>query len=110
MNYTFKNKAKYKNIKTIVDGHKFDSKKEASRYGALKMLLQSGEISDLNLQCKFEILPKQEGYRAINYFADFTYYENGVLIVEDVKGVKTQVYQIKKKLMNYFHNIDIRET
>ena len=83
----------------------FDSQKEARRYDELALLLKAGKISDLRLQQTFTL---QEGYisasgdavRALTYKADFYYYtRDGKPIVEDVKGVKTEAYKIKKKLM-----------
>ena len=103
---------KYGNKKTIVGDIKFDSKKEARRYEELKVLESMGKILDLRRQVKFELIPKQEGERAINYYADFTYLQNGQLVVEDVKSSITRTndtYIIKRKLMLYIHNIRISE-
>ena len=107
--------SKYHNKTVIVDGIKFDSKKEAVRYCELTLLERAGVIKDLKLQVKFELIPKQKGERACDYIADFTYFEedqNGEwqYIVEDCKGVRTDVYKIKRKLMLYVHKIRIRET
>lgn len=101
--------SKYKNRKTVIDGIAFDSKKEAARYGELQLLDKAGSIQDLRLQVPFELIPKQAGERAARYIADFVYTENGKTVVEDVKGVKTDVYKIKKKLMLAVHGIRIRE-
>lgn len=95
---------------TAPDGQVFDSVKEYHRWGCLRLLERAGEIKDLKRQVKFELIPKQEGERACNYIADFTYMENGKLVVEDCKGFKTDVYKIKKKLMLMEHGIRIRET
>jgi hypothetical protein len=98
---------KYGNIKTIIDGIKFDSQKEANRYFELKLLLKSGQIKDLELQPKFKICDsiRYEGkmYRERYYIADFMYTESGTLmkIVEDVKSPATskdKVYTLKKQL------------
>lgn len=101
-------KNKYKAIKVIVDGIKFDSKKEARRYGQLKLLVRAGEIKDLKLQPKFDLIVngKKVGY----YKADFEYIEDGERIIEDVKGVKTTTYNLKKKMIKAIYDIDIRET
>lgn len=106
---------KYHNSRTVVDNIKFDSKKEASRYLELKMLEKAKKISNLELQVPFEIVPaiKINGRtnRKVVYVADFVYFdENGKRVVEDVKGVKTEVYKLKKKLMAWIHNVDILET
>lgn len=98
---------KYKNTKVEVDGHKFDSKKEAKRYEQLKALEAEGKISELELQPVFLLQDsfvcdgKKE--RAIKYIADFQYYdyETDQYIVEDVKGMKTDVYKLKRKLFLY---------
>ena len=106
--------SKYKNKKTVVDGIKFDSKKEANRYIELKLREKSGMIEKLRLQVKFVLIPKQEGERECSYIADFVYKdkETGKTIVEDVKSsprYKTDVYRIKKKLMLFVYNIKVKE-
>ena len=100
---------KYKNVKTTIDGITFDSKKESARYAELKLLARSGLIQNLRLQVPFELIPKQAGERAVRYIADFTYTENGETVVEDVKGVRTDVYRLKKKLMLKVHGLRIKE-
>lgn len=98
---------KYHNKKTVVDGITFDSAAEAGRYTELKLLERAGEIKDLKLQPKFELIPafQKNGkkYRKTTYIADFSYFDNESMknVVEDVKGVKTQVYALKKKLFEY---------
>lgn len=92
------------------DGQVFDSVKEFHRWGCLRLLERAGRISDLQRQVKFELIPKQEGERACYYIADFVYQEDGQKVVEDCKGMKTEVYKIKKKLMLWVHGIRIRET
>ena len=81
--------SKYHNQKVIVNGVKFESKKEANRYWELLLLERKGMIKELELQPRFLL---QEGfkkngktYRKIEYVADFKYIENGETIVEDVK-------------------------
>ena len=101
--------SKYKNVKTTLDGITFDSKKEATRYAELMLLQRSGLIQNLRLQVSFELIPKQAGERAVRYIADFVYDENGETIVEDVKGVRTDVYRLKKKLMLKVHGLRIKE-
>lgn len=98
-----KKRSKYNARKTMVDGIKFDSKKEARRYEELKLQENVGVISHLQLQPKFRLLDgfkhRGETIRPINYFADFSYIDaEGNEVVEDVKGKKTDVYNIKKKL------------
>ena len=97
---------KYKNKKVIYNGIKFDSQKEKNYYIKLKVLEEYGKIKDLKLQVKFELQPKfqfeNKTIQAISYIADFTYYdENNVFHIVDTKGVRTEVYKIKKKMMMY---------
>ena len=92
------------------DGQVFDSVKEFHRWGVLRLLERARKISDLKRQVKFELIPKQDGERACYYVADFTYIEDGKLVVEDCKGYKTEVYRLKKKLMLWVHQIKIKET
>lgn len=107
-------RSKYRNKKVVVDGIEFDSKKEARRYSELLLLERAGAIQDLKSQVKFELIPSQryDGKvieRPCHYIADFTYQENGFLVVEDTKGLKTKDYIIKRKLMLYLNGIRIRE-
>ena len=100
---------KYKNVKTTLDGITFDSKKESARYAELRLLARSGLIQNLRLQVPYELIPKQQGERAVKYIADFVYTEGDETVVEDVKGIKTDVYRLKKKLMLKVHGLRIRE-
>lgn len=94
--------SKYRNKKTVVDNIKFDSNLEATRYKELKLLLRAGEISNLELQPRFLLQDsfKKNGrtFRKIEYVADFKYIENGKTIVEDVKGIQTDVFKLKYKI------------
>lgn len=111
---------KYKNIKThrIINGEKvtFDSKKEAKRYDELYLLLKQGKISELTLQPKYLLVDtlRIEGHRTMakcSYVADFRYIKNYITVVEDVKGMKTAVYQLKKHLFlaKYGHELTFKE-
>lgn len=121
-------KTKYRNRKTmrIIDGKPvtFDSEKEAQRYAELRLLERAGRIRGLDRQVRFEVLPQQKDAdgtileRSVVYKADFTYHEpddsgsspNGWrYVVEDVKGVRTKEYIIKRKLMLHRLGIRIRE-
>ena len=106
--------SKYHNKKTVVDNITFDSMHEAARYRELKMLSDAGAISDLRLQVPYELIPSfkinGETVRKVKYVADFVYKDkDGNEIVEDAKGMKTDVYKLKKKLMAYVHHIVIQE-
>lgn len=108
---------KYNAKKTVVDGIKFDSKKEAERYKELKALEHVGKIERLELQPRFTLMDgfRYEGkaVRKIEYVADFLYRDLSTLefVVEDVKGVKTDVYKLKKKLFlkHYGNEYKFRE-
>ncbi len=105
---------KYRSVKAVIDGEQFDSKKEANRWIELSMLQRAGKISRLRRQVAFTVIEAKtlNGHhiRPAKYIADFVYVENGKTIVEDVKGVRTQVYTLKKKLMFEKYDIWIRET
>lgn len=95
--------SKYGNVKIEIDGHKFDSRAESDRYLELIMLERAGEISGLQVHPTYQLLApyiRRDGVkvRGITYKADFAYVEHGVRIVEDVKGVQTQVFKLKRKL------------
>lgn len=102
--------SKYYSVKTEIDGIVFDSKKEANRYGELKLLERAGEISNLRLQVPYILFPKNEYGREIKYLADFVYIENGKEIVEDTKGKKTRIYNLKKRIMAEKYGILIKES
>lgn len=111
----FKRYSKYNAKKTKIGGITFDSKREAQRYTELKLLLKAKKIKDLELQPKFELQPhyKKNGktVRAITYIADFMYTdtETGKIVVEDVKGMRTEVFNIKKKMLEYkYPDLDLR--
>jgi hypothetical protein len=106
--------SKYRAKKIIIDGIEFHSIAEGKRYKELKLIERAGEIKDLILQPRFLL---QEGFKDINtgkkerkieYVADFMYTKNGVKIVEDVKGMKTVDYKIKRKLFIYKYQNDYR--
>jgi hypothetical protein len=106
--------SKYGNRKVEIDGYTFDSQKEARRYQELKLLQLSGEITGLELQPSFILIPSYtyqgRKVRKMEYRADFAYLENGKRVVEDVKGMKTEKYRIKKKLLLYQNqDMDFRE-
>ena len=91
---------KFNNKKTKVDGHLFDSKKEAKRYEELKLLQAAGEVWKLQLQPRFPLWVN--GTKVGTYIADFMYEtSDGKIIIEDVKSpaTKTPVYNLKKKIL-----------
>lgn len=109
---------KYRAVPTVVDGIRFASKAEARRYGELKMLEKAGKIEDLELQPIFPI--EVNDVRVGLYRGDFAYYPThkdgafkgaiiGHRVVEDVKGMKTPMYRLKKKLVEAIYGIQITE-
>ena len=104
---------KYRNKKVIIDNIKFDSILEANRYQELKLLQRTKQISNLRLQVPFLLQEsfKKNGttHRKIEYIADFVYEENGQTVVEDTKGMKTEIFKIKQKLFEYkYPNLSIK--
>ena len=105
---------KYHSKKTEVDGIVFDSKAEARRYQELSLMAKAGAVKKLRLQPEYELIPtfKKNGrvFRKTVYRADFEYIEDGKIIVEDVKGFKTEVYKLKKKMFEYkYKDLTLRE-
>ena len=120
MLYRPQKKSKYGNRKCRRDGITFDSVAEGDRYRQLQLLEKAGEIRDLCRQTKYVLIPAQYRYvdgkkklieREAYYKADVEYYEvgSGRQIVEDVKGVRTPEYILKRKLMLSEHDIQITE-
>jgi hypothetical protein len=106
--------AKYRNKKTTIDGITFDSKAESRRWLELKLLEKAGVITKLERQVKYVLIPSQKREdgtteRECYYKADFDYWQDGKHVVEDVKGVKTAEYIVKRKLMLDRHLITIKE-
>ena len=93
------------------DGKVFPSKRECVRYQELLILQKIDLIRDLQTQVKYELIPKQDGERSVTYTADFVYWssQDNRLHVEDTKGVRTQQYVIRRKLMLWVHGIKIEE-
>ena len=101
---------KYRNIPTEVDGIKFASKKEARRYGELKLLMLAHIITDLETHPVFPLMVN--GSNIGRYTADFRYIENGHTVIEDVKSTatKTRDYRLRKKILaTYTPPIVIKE-
>ena len=103
-----KKQSKYGNIKTRVDGFLFDSRRESLRYKELNILEKNGNIEHLQMQVPYQI--EVNGIKICKYVCDFRYLEKDRMVVEDCKGMKTSVYQLKKKLMKACFGITILET
>ena len=105
---------KYHNKKVQYDEMTFDSKKEYSYYLKYKLMEQAGEIHDLKMQVPFTLIEtfklQDKTYRKTIYKADFTFIDKqGKYHVIDVKGIRTDVYKLKKKLMAWKYGIEIEE-
>ena len=110
------NRNKYGNARTEIDGIVFASMREARRYCELKMLQKAGLIHGLELQKVYTLIGPQKDKdgkiikHPVKYIADFVYREkDGTLVVEDAKGMKTDVYKIKRKLMLSIYGIRVKE-
>lgn len=104
--------AKYGNIPMVVDGLNFSSKKEARRYGELRLLERAGEIDELETQPKFPL--KVNGELVCTYIADFAYknLKTGLRVIEDVKSEatrKNRAYRIKIKLLRALEGVQVVE-
>ena len=113
-------KSKYHNKPVTVDNIRFASHHEAQRYKELCLLQKAGKIENLRLQVPYELIPAQYGMvdgkkkcieRSVKYIADFVYYDTEAeqWIVEDAKGVRTDTYKLKRKLMLSVYGIRIHE-
>ena len=106
--------SKFNNVKSEIDGHKFDSKKESEFYGSLKIKKQAGLIKDFKMQVPYEIIVNN--IRIANYFLDFLVENNdGTIEYIDIKGkdkktnkfIKTGVFALKKRLVEAIYGIKI---
>lgn len=108
--------SKYHARKTVVDGITFDSRREAKRYGELKLLERAGVIRDLKRQVRYELIPAFDvgvkHYRPTSYVADFVYTDckTGAEVVEDCKGFRTDIYRLKSKMFAHKFGVVILET
>lgn len=123
-------RSKYGNRKAMVDGITFDSKKEANRFRELQLLERAGKITALQRHVKYVLIPTQREFsneiykkgahqghfkpgkvleKECSYIADFAYIQDGAYVVEDTKGVRTDAYKIKRKLMLERYGIQIKE-
>jgi hypothetical protein len=126
-------KSKYGAVATVIDGHRFPSKREAKRYGELKLLERAGEIRDLRLQPRFPLCVPGSDLTPIEigvYIADFAYEQRTVRgikprfpgrtksaslsvewndVIEDSKGFRTPVYRLKKRMVEAQYDIQITE-
>jgi hypothetical protein len=101
----WRRRSKYGAVKTVLNGIKFDSKREAARYWELLMMSKAGKIKNLSLQPVF-VFPC-----GIKYKADFQYEESGKPTVEDIKGFRTQQFNLRARMFrHHFPGIEFRIT
>lgn len=102
--------AKYRNTPETVDGIRFASRREAKRYGELKLLERAKQIIGLTLQPRYPLIVN--GHKVCTYVADFSYFDAKLrkIVVEDAKGFRTKDYAIKRKLLQALQpDLDHRE-
>jgi hypothetical protein len=76
----------------------FASSREAMHYRQLLQAQAAGLISDLELQPEFPLVP------GVKYVADFAYTDSaGQRVFEDSKGMETEVFKLKMKLLSHFY-------
>ncbi len=100
-------RSKYRAQPAWADGIRFASQAEAKRYCELRLLEAQGYIRKLELQPVYEF--KIDGVTVFKYVSDFRYMEGCTEKTEDVKGVKTPVYRLKKRLIETQFKIKITE-
>ncbi len=105
---------KYRAKAVVVDGIRFASQAEARRWSELRLLERAGEIVELVRQPQFVFFVHEKAI--FTYIADFKYFAKsngrlqfGVETIEDVKGVRTPVYKLKKRLIEAQFGIKITE-
>lgn len=107
-------KSKYKAMREVVDGLKFDSKHEARVWCELRIKERAGEISNLRRQVPYQLYASTRDGAIVGdvtvYVADFVYIDTATNeeVVADAKGVITQTFALKKKMMKVCHNIEIQ--
>lgn len=101
-------RSKYGNVKTTVGGITFHSKAEGKRYGELLLMEKAGQARAIELQPEYPCVVN--GKKVCVYKADFAYERDGLVVVEDVKGVRTEGFVLKKKLVEALYpGVKIRE-
>lgn len=101
--------SKYGNKRVDLDGYTFDSKREAARYQELCLMQKAGLISALDVHPQYPLVVG--GMKIGKYTGDFSYQENGKLVLEDVKSAptKTEAYGLRKRLVRALYGIVVQE-
>lgn len=108
-----KKPSKYRNVRTMVDGIGFPSKREANRWKELRLLEADGQIEGLLRQPRYELVVSN--VRVGTYVADFVYVENNQPVIEDVKGFRDrrrpayQLFLLKAALVKAIYGIEVRQ-
>jgi hypothetical protein len=112
--FTKSKRSKYGAKRVVVDGESFDSQIEASRWSFLRIMERQGEITHLERQVEYKLIVN--GVDCGSYFADAKYFtrptntQRGEYVIEDTKGVKTDIYKLKKKLVEALYpGVKIKE-
>ena len=100
-------RSKFGNAKTTVDGIVFDSKREALHWQLLTIRAKAGKITELKRQVRYDL--HVSGMKVCTYIADFVYFDGDQWVVADSKGMKTPMYNLKKKMLAAEYGIDIVE-
>lgn len=103
--------SKYHAQRVDAEDGKFDSKLEFRRWRELKLLERAGVITELKRQVKIPLILQSKYGREIAYVADFSYREDGKVVIEDTKSeaTKTPLYRLKKRLVAEKYGIEIKE-
>jgi hypothetical protein len=107
---------KYRNKKTVLDGITFDSMREANRWRELCLLQKAGHIRDLERQVSFELAPgvkfagAKRAQPPLRLIVDFRYTDLKAcaVILEDAKGIETQVSRVKRHLLKAQRGLEVR--
>ena len=113
-------RSKYRAVPTMLDGERFASKAEASRWAGLLLLQKAGAITGLQRQVRYPlaigntpILIRSKGFpkgRQAHYTADFVYCEHGLVVVEEFKGFDTTESRLRRAVFEAMHGCIIRVT
>lgn len=104
-----KKQGKIKNVRRKeINGITFDSTREARRYQDLDLMQRAGQITELRRQIAYPIFINDK--KICDWFADFVYVKDGIRVIEDSKGWATDVYKLKKKMVEAMYSIKILET
>jgi len=104
-------RSKMGNVKRKADGITFDSEKEYRRYADLRLMERAGEISDLQVHPKYDLIVNNR--KVCSIIPDFEYVVGDEVVTEDVKGrtgggVQWNLFRIKAKLFSAIYGREIK--